>query len=121
MATCESACVWSKGNNLLKKDTMNKLVVGKRDYNIISNRYNEFHEEKVLADEDIHRKEAAKRYWKTHEFDPISIQMYDEEKEKTFQKDRDEKAKVHGHNQVKKLPATVQNEGLMYNPVNNAI
>ena len=29
--------------------------------------------------------------------------------------------KVHGKDQVKKLPITVQNEGLMYNPVNMKI
>jgi predicted amidohydrolase YtcJ len=32
-----------------------------------------------------------------------------------------EEAKVHGQDQVKKLPVTVQNEGLMYNPVNMKI
>lgn len=26
--------------------------------------------------------------------------------------------KIHGQDQVKKLPITVQNEGMMYNPVN---
>jgi len=32
--------------------------------------------------------------------------------------DREAKAKIHGKDQVKKLPITVQNEGMMYNPIN---
>lgn len=54
------------------------------------------------------RAEAAKTYWKTREFDPISVQLVDEEKEKKFIEERAQKAKIHGKDQVKKLPATVQ-------------
>lgn len=67
------------------------------------------------------RAEAAQRFWKTHEFDIINGKFYEDEKEKTFVSKRDEEAKTHGHDQVKKLPITIQNEGLMYNPVNMKI
>lgn len=33
-------------------------------------------------------------------------------------KTRAEQALVHGKDQVKKLPQSVQNDGLMYNPIN---
>lgn len=54
------------------------------------------------------RAEAAKTYWKTREFDPIQVKLVDEEKEKKFIEERETKAKLHGKDQVKKLPATVQ-------------
>ena len=81
----------------------------------------EHHDTKVQTDEQILKAEAAQRYWKTHDFDPINAKYYDDKKETTFVNKRDEEAKIHGHDQVKKLPITVQNEGLMYNPVNMKI
>jgi hypothetical protein len=45
----------------------------------------------------------------------------DDDKEKTFREERDAEAKIHGLNEVKKLPLTVQMEGLMYNPVSMKI
>ena len=68
----------------------------------------EQHDEKEQANHDISKAEAAKEFWKRNDFDPIRVQYFDDQKEQTFRKDRDEKAKVHGKDQVKKLPATVQ-------------
>lgn len=92
-----------------------------KDYNIISNKYLEHHDQKVQADEQILKAESANRYWKCHNFDPLLGKFYDEEKEKTFVEERDAEAKIHGKDEVKKLPITVQNEGLMYNPINMKI
>lgn len=75
----------------------------------------------MLADEQISKTEAASKYWKTHNFDPVRCTFYDEEKEKKFLEDRDAAALIHGKDQVKKLPITVQNEGLMFNPINMKI
>lgn len=75
----------------------------------------------MVADEKVQRAEAAKKYWKTHSFDAINCKYYDQEKEDAFVENRAEVAKTHGLDQVKKLPITVQNEGLMYNPVNMKI
>lgn len=100
------------------KENLNKNF---KDYNIVSNKYLEHHDTKVQTDEQILKAEAAQRYWKTHDFDPINAKYYDDKKETTFVNKRDEEAKIHGHDQVKKLPITVQNEGLMYNPVNMKI
>ena len=87
----------------------------------MSNKYLEHHDDKVIADEKILRAEAAQRYWKTHNFDPIRGEYCNEEKEKKFREDRDAEAKIHGQDQVKKLPISVRNDGLMYNPVNMKI
>ena len=75
---------------------------------MVTNRYLEHHEEKVNANQDILRAEAAKVYWKTREFDPIQVSYIDKDKEKDFLEDQAAKAKVHGKDQVKKLPVTVQ-------------
>jgi len=92
-----------------------------KNYNIVTNQYLEHHDSKLVADEKVLRAEAAKKYWKTHDFDALNCQYYDSEKEKQFLEKRTEEAKTHGLDQVKKLPITVQNEGLMYNPVNMKI
>ena len=78
-----------------------------KDYNIVSNKYLEHHDQKVQADEDILRAEAAQRYWKTHDFDPITCKYYDEMKETDFAQKIADEAKIHGQDQVKKLPITV--------------
>jgi hypothetical protein len=44
--------------------------------------------------------------------------LYDADKESAFQAERAAEALIHGRDEVKKLPITVQEEGLMYNPVN---
>ena len=79
-----------------------------REYNVISNRYLEHHEEKEKANNDIMRLEAAKAYWNTHDFDAVNGEYFDKEKEEEFVKTRADVAKEHGKDQVKKLPQTVQ-------------
>ena len=51
--------------------------------------------------------EAAQRYWKTHNFDPVNCNFYDQDKENDYLKEREQYAKIHGKDQVKKLPITV--------------
>ena len=79
------------------------------------------HDIKTITDEKILRAEAAKMYWKFHDFDIINCKYYDDDKEAKFIETRKEKSKTHGNDQVFKLPITIQNEGLMYNPVNMKI
>ena len=59
------------------KKNFKVTTTGLRDYNIISNRYLELHDEKIDVDKDIERLNAAKKYWKTHNFDPINVEYYD--------------------------------------------
>ena len=73
----------------------------------MTNRYLEHHDDKMQLNDEILRTEAARTYWKTREFDPIAVTLVDEEKEKKFLEERAVKAKLHGKDQVKKLPATV--------------
>lgn len=92
-----------------------------KDYNILSNHYLEHHDSKVSADEQILRAEAAQKFWKTHDMDIVNCKYYDDDKEVKYLDTKQEEMKIHGKDQVKKLPITVQNEGLMYNPVSMKI
>ncbi len=60
-------------------------TTGLRDYNIITGRYLELHEEKLKADQEIQRAEAAFKYWEKHQFDPLLCRLYDQEQEQAFQ------------------------------------
>jgi hypothetical protein len=55
-----------------------------RDYDVITNKYKNFHEEKVKADFEIARLNAAKNYWKTHDYDHIQGKYIDDKKEKEY-------------------------------------
>lgn len=59
-------------------------TTGLRDYNIISNRYLELHEEKSKADKMIEKSELAEKYWKTHKYDSVTGQYCDPQKEDEF-------------------------------------
>ena len=68
-----------------KKEKIKKMTTtGLRDYNIITGRYLEYHEDKLKADQEIQRAEAAHKYWQKHDFDPLLCRNYDEAKEKEF-------------------------------------
>lgn len=56
-----------------------------RDYDILSNKYKEYHEEKIKTDLDLHRYEAAKKYWKRNEFNPVLSKFNDTDKEAKYQ------------------------------------
>jgi len=85
-------------------------VTGKaqREFDLVSNRYVVAHDEKTQLNDDIYRAEAAQKFWKTRDYNPLSIEYYDKEKETTFQKERDEAALSHGKDFVKRLPVSVQ-------------
>jgi len=55
-----------------------------RDYNVVTNRYLEHHDDKMQVNDEIHKNEAAKTFWKTRDFDPVTVAYIDGDKEKTF-------------------------------------
>lgn len=59
-------------------------TTGLRDYNIITGRYLEFHDDKLKTDQEIQRAEAAFKYWQTHQFDPVNCEYYDPNQEKQY-------------------------------------
>lgn len=55
-----------------------------KNYNIVSNKYLENHDTKIVDDDKILRNEAAIKYWKTHDFDVVNCKYYDKEKEDEY-------------------------------------
>ncbi|CAI2365184.1 unnamed protein product [Moneuplotes crassus] len=104
-----------------EKVTKKVTKTGLRDYNIITNRYLELNDEKVVVDKEIERLNAAKKYWKTHDYDPVNTQYYDPDKEQEFVDEREHNAKIHGQDWVQKLPKSWKEEGGLYNPINGKI
>jgi hypothetical protein len=103
------------------KKNVKVTTTGLRDYNIITNRYLELHDAKIDVDKDIERLNAAKKYWKTHDYDLVNVNYYDPDKEEEFQKTKKEEEKTHGQDWVQKLPKSWKEEGGLYNPINGKI
>lgn len=103
------------------KKNVKVTTTGLRDYNIITNRYLELHDEKIDVDKEIERLNAAKKYWKTHNFDPLTIAYCDPDKEQQFQETKKEEERTHGQDWVQKLPKSWKEEGGLYNPINGRI
>ena len=83
-------------------------VPPQRDYNVVTNRYLEHHDEKLALNEEIFRAEAAQLFWKARDFDPVVGAYVDEDKEVKFVAEREAKSKLHGKDMVKKLPPIIQ-------------
>lgn len=104
-----------------EKKNVKVTTTGLRDYNIVTNRYLELNDEKLQVDKEIERLNAAKKYWKTHGYDPVNIQYYDPEKEAEYQTMKKEAERTHGQDWVQKLPKSWKEEGGLYNPINGKI
>ena len=101
-----------------KIDTYKLNAVEFRDYNIITNRYFQKHDEKVAIDTESYRQEAAREYWKTHDFDPVKCTYVDEQKEIEYYERCKEKEKTHGIEKIEKLPLGIKySEGALYQPI----
>lgn len=74
---------------------------------MVTNKYLQNNDLKVQTNDDVMRAEAAKRYWKTHDFDLLQVKYCDNQKESKFLEDRTAEAKIHGKDYCKKLPITV--------------
>ena len=74
-------------------------TTGLRNYNILNNRYFEHHDEKMKIDQNFYKQEAAAKYWKANDFNPVKIEFVDPDKEESFKALRTEMAKTHGQDQ----------------------
>lgn len=92
-----------------------------KDYDIITNKYVEDHQKKEKVNDQAFKLEAANKYWATHDFNPVLGKFFDPLKESKFQDEEKKKAEIWGKDRVLRLPKKVQDEGLLYNPVNTKI
>ena len=75
-----------------------------RDYDIISTKYKEYDEEKTKIDKEINKIQTAKIFYKNNDYNPIKGRFFDEDKEKKFQNELEEKKKNWGKDYKNKLP-----------------
>lgn len=59
-------------------------------------------------DTGVQKVEAANKFWDTHDFNHVSGQYYDPIKEKQYVNQRQEAAKIHGKDQIDRLPVSVK-------------
>lgn len=71
-----------------KSQTVN--AVNFKDYDVITNKYKVFHEDKTKADYELSKLHAAKNYWKSRDYDAIQGRYLDEKKEEEFLNKRTE-------------------------------
>ncbi len=86
-----------------------------RDYDIISTRYKQFHDEKTNIDKEINKIQTAKIFFKNNDYNPIKGTYFDESKEQAFQKKRAEEIKNWGKEYKRKLPACAKGQSELYN------
>ena len=89
-----------------------------REYDIISNNYKEFHKEKTQVNNEISRIETAIKYNKINDYNPVSAEFFDKEKEKEFQeKTRDRILNWEKYHKNPKYKLS----GYLYNPINMSV
>jgi len=93
----------------------------KLDFDIISNKYSNSHDDKEALDKLASQQLAADRYWKTHNFNPVEGKFYDQGKEAKFQTMLKRSEKVQGKEQQASQPRSIKySEGAMYDLISNA-
>jgi hypothetical protein len=86
-----------------------------RDYDIISTKYKEYDEEKTKIDKEINKIQTAKIFYKNNDYNPIKGTFFDEDKEKKFQNELEEKKKNWGKDYKNKLPQCAKGQSDIYN------
>jgi len=100
-----------------KKDERKPFVGNKREFNIVSNKYINDHEEKTLNDTMKVKNELNGKYNRTHDYNCVTAEFYDNEKELQYQEERVKDQKEHGKNFAEKLPPTIRNrETIIFDP-----
>ena len=97
------------------RDVRDSCKINSRSFNILSNRYVQDHVQKARIDKKAIRDDAARKFWKSHDFNLVTCKFYDKEKEKKYRAHRAELDKTHGSNRVEKLPSHANREGELYN------
>ena len=86
-----------------------------KDYDIISNRYKFFNEEKNIVDKKIKKIHTAKLFFKKNDYNPIKGCYFNNEKEKEFQKRRLQTQLTWGKEKFKNMPKCAKGKSDVYN------
>jgi uncharacterized membrane protein YgcG len=86
-----------------------------RDFNILSNRYVERHDDKVQLEREIQRRTAAAKYWETHDYEPLLGHYLDPTKEEQYQELVQHELGKQEMKSFNRLPPSLQKgEGFVY-------
>jgi len=86
-----------------------------RDFNILSNRYVEGHEAKVSLEREIQRRQAAQKYWETHDYEPLVGHYINPHKEAAFQEAMEIELEKQPMKSFHRMPPSLQKgEGFVY-------
>lgn len=93
-----------------------------RDFNILTNKFQQQHEQRELEERTRAKELAAVKFDKKNTFNPVRIAFYDPNREQEFVQARAQEQQVHGKDRVLKLPPREQfAEGKIYNIVNQSV
>jgi len=97
------------------KPRLQHMAALPRDFNILSNRYVEKHDDKVKLEREIQRRTAAAKYWETHDYEPILGQYLEPDKEAAYQEFIGHELSKQGMKSFNRLPPSLQRgEGFVY-------
>ena len=86
-----------------------------RDYDLISTKYKQFHDEKIELEKEINKYRTAKMFYKNNDYNIIKGRFFDEGKEKEFIEKRNESQKNWGIEYKKNLPRCAKGQSDIYN------
>jgi hypothetical protein len=84
--------------------TANRPTQEQREFNIVSNQYSTNHDEMLKSEYNKMKQDMVKKYWETHDYNPITTQYYEDNKELNIQAKEDTMRQTHGANNDEKLP-----------------
>lgn len=91
-----------------------------RNFDILSNEFINEPEKMKKEEYESLKKHVLKKYWETHDYDPIRGKYYDPIKEKKFRSQREMIKSIHGVSTKLNLPPSIKfSEGKMYNIINH--
>ena len=97
-------------------------VAEHRDFNIISNKYLQDHEEKAKIDLDSYKQHAAEQYWKTHDYDIFNCKFIDPHKEEEVSVQNGQEIEKVAKKKYEKLPNGIKySEGALYQAISMKI
>lgn len=97
-------------------------IVEHRDFNIVSNKYLQNHDEKARTDLNFYKQQAAEEYWKTHDYDIFTCQYIDPSKEQETTKKQLEEISEITQKKYDKLPSGVKySEGALYQAISSKV
>jgi len=111
----------TKEPDAANKPIYKSKLIGRQDYNIVSNKYLAQHDEKTKQSEHNARQTATEAFWRTHQYDPIEVKYYDEDREKAYEDNHKDSEVRQGQAQAENIrmnaPTTHLSEGNLYDPV----